>query len=319
MLDDSAFAAGRARRRRYRILERVGQGSEAKVSAALSLDTGRMVAIKVSRKPVPGIACPTEQARTFAAIAALKHPNIVEMIEQFETESKSYTVMELAAGDLETFLQCRGPLGEAEIRTILASILRALCFLHSRGIAHRDLKPRNILLRSFDDLSTLCISDFGGAHVPMGPLFPPPGVPTMHRIVGTPLYLAPEIVRGQTPYSAEVDLWSLGCIAYQLAWGRTPFGDSDSLLHLFARAIGGRWSFPTGARQGAFADFVAALLRPDPEGRISAEGALEHPWMKGVPVVDGPMYSPAPMPAIEALEVMGGEKGDTRRFSRISV
>lgn len=97
---------------------------------------------------------------------------------------------------------------------------------------------------------------------------------------GTPFYLAPEIVVGQ-PYTTKVDMWSIGCIAYQLLVGVTPFQASTSFEQLYQRIVVGDYSFPDDVPLSDLAkDFVRCLLIPDPDLRFSAGQAMRHPWIR---------------------------------------
>ncbi|KAI9021361.1 kinase-like domain-containing protein [Hyaloraphidium curvatum] len=250
------FAAGRARRRRFAAYAALGGGSTGCVRAAVCLDDGRRVALKSCRRVhalgwAPFAPEDGEAARArFEAVAALDHPHLCRVFERIETEHKIYTVMELCESDLQAYLDAHGPLPEHRIRPILRSILWALAYLHSRGIAHRDLKPSNVLLRRPDeDPSDLALADFDAAG----------------------------IVRG-SPYGCEVDIWALGCMAVELATGRTPFEGAGSFHELYAAIGAGRWAgLPDGFSSG-FRDLVARMLVVDQRERVTAAGALAHPW-----------------------------------------
>ncbi|KAI9022684.1 kinase-like domain-containing protein [Hyaloraphidium curvatum] len=339
----AVFAHGEARRRRYRTIRTVGAGSEAVVRAALCLDDHRPYALKVVTKAPappgsPHARSPSYEAalaqrdklgddlrRKFDAVACLKHPNLPAMVEHFETHDKCYTVMELCAMDLTHWVHSRGRPTEAQLRTILTAVLRALAFLHSKGVAHRDLKPTNVLLRSPDDLSTLCLTDFNGIHV--GPAVPI-AKPGMSTLVGTPFYLAPEVLRGIS-YSAKVDCWAAGVLAFELACGTSPFGDSGNFAELYARIGASRWSFPPGDYSPELRDFVACMLRTDPNSRPSADEALRHPFLSparpalrransghAVAFVDGELrLLAAPSPALGPTRRTGlGTMDRVRRF-----
>lgn len=177
---------------------------------------------------------------------------------------------------------------------MIATIVNAVHFLHSHGIAHRDLKPANLLMKDESENSNLCLVDFGAGFVmdSKPALKSGNGAPedttrhaSLHRqsmktITGTPFYLAPEIVVGQ-PYSTKVDLWSVGCIAYQLLVGVTPFQSSPSFDQLYQRIVAAEYSFPEDIPLSDLAkDFVRSLLVPNPELRSSAGQAMRHPWIR---------------------------------------
>ncbi|KAI9025727.1 kinase-like domain-containing protein [Hyaloraphidium curvatum] len=291
------FAEGRDRRSRFRSLRTIGRGSEGSVRCALSLDTGELVAVKACRKPAAPepsralVRTPSAEAaivdrarvsdelrRRFEALQALEHPNLVRMLEQFETESRVYTVTELCEGDLAAFLEAREDrrLPEHLIRPILLAVLRALSHLHAHGIVHRDLKPSNILLRTFSNPADLCLADFGSAKVHD----PTSEDHRMKTLVGTPFYIAPELIQG-LPYGPEVDLYPLGVIAFELACGSHPFAGAAGFADLYARAARGDWEFPPGVGSPELRDLVRGLMRADPAARMGCAAAAAHPFFAG--------------------------------------
>ncbi|KAI9000085.1 kinase-like domain-containing protein [Hyaloraphidium curvatum] len=287
----STFDEGRARRRDFKVLRALGAGTSGSVRAAVCRSTGAGVAVKSYAKAPPearsvgppgpsgsrgrgGAGCdPAALRRRVAAIADLRHPNLLEVYEFFETSQSCYTVMELAqGGDLDSYQSLMGKLPERDIGSILHGILSGLAYLHSRGIAHRDVKPGNVLLRTRDDPSSVVLADFDGSFV-SGPGEDAPG---MRILVGTPYFLAPELVSGKD-YGPEVDVYSAGCIAFLLTCGRTPFEDSSSFAELYSRISRGGWTFPSTARiSRPLEDLIRSMLRTDPARRPSASAALAH-------------------------------------------
>ncbi|KAI9022406.1 kinase-like domain-containing protein [Hyaloraphidium curvatum] len=264
------------------------------------------------------------------------HPHLPTYLETFETADKFYIVVECVhGGDLLGYLERRGgKLPEAEARGIVGILLSTLEYLHANGIVHRDLKPANILLADADDPESLVIVDFAGSFVGHeagddavegDSIFVPAGSgmdsarvrQLMKTVVGTPFYLAPEIVDGKE-YDPRVDVWSLGCIAYQLLYGRTPFQDATDFHDLFLRIHRGEFTFPpvTPPPSDLATDFIRFLLDPDPSARPTAERAARHPWladpeppgrarlMSGVEVYLSPSGT---------LSLSGGDAGVPRR------
>lgn len=146
------------------------------------------------------------------------------MIHSFETNNKIIVVTEFAYSDLHKVLGKEGSLGEDRTQKISYDLLSALYYLHSHRILHRDLKPQNILL---DKQHRAKLCDFGlarnmtiGTHV-------------LTSIKGTPLYMAPELM-SEKPYDFLADLWSLGCIIYEMLAGEPPFSTTSyiRLYHL---------------------------------------------------------------------------------------
>lgn len=295
------YAIAAAKRQRFRAFRTIGSGSESVVRAAVDMQTGRQVAIKTMTKPalpfLPRGMRPTESferaqaerehfshelRRKYEALRELRHPGLIELVDFYETPEKVYIVKELGEMDLQTYLTARGGrLPEQDQRTVLRRLLEVLAFCHANGIAHRDLKPSNIMLRNSRDLSSLALTDFSTTFVTESTAPRSPNHPMMKTLVGTPFYLAAEVVRGQL-YNEKVDMFSLGCIAFQLAFGRTPFQDATSFVELYSRIVSNAWTFPEGPgnlTSPLFKDFVSKLLTGDPEIRLSAQEALLHPWL----------------------------------------
>ncbi|KAI9028069.1 kinase-like domain-containing protein [Hyaloraphidium curvatum] len=186
--------------------------------------------------------------------------------------------MELCATDLQRFLVSRGGrLPEFQIRTVLARILSGLAYLHARGIAHRDLKPQNVLLRHPDRFDDLCLTDFDCARrVPRGD----PSQSGFHTLVGTPFFLAPEMVhRPDGGYGVKVDIYAVGVIGYMLLCGVTPFESAGTMVELYDRIVQRSWSWPEGLGSADFRRFVERLMAAGPAERPSAEEALGDAWM----------------------------------------
>jgi fused-like protein len=143
----------------------------------------------------------------------LEHPNIILLLDAFETDNEFCLVTEFAQGELFEILEADGALPESEVQLIAKQMIAALHYLHSNRIIHRDMKPQNILI-SPDKKVKLC--DFGFARAMTQQSL------VLTSVKGTPLYMAPELVQEQ-PYNHTVDLWSLGVILYELFRGEPPF------------------------------------------------------------------------------------------------
>lgn len=149
--------------------------------------------------------------------------------------------------------------------------------MHKKNIVHRDIKPENILLES-PDIHTLNvkITDFGFAKC-----YDPENFDGMDEVLGSPLYMAPEIVK-KLKYDAKVDIWSLGIMAYIILSGRPPFSGKtkeEIFLQLTTQSIqykDGIWSRLSREAKS----FVKRCLTRDPESRPTAEELLEHEWIK---------------------------------------
>ncbi|WP_254715212.1 serine/threonine-protein kinase [Actinomadura sp. NAK00032] len=254
---------------RYRNLGRIGQGGMGAVWRAHDADLDREVAIKELR--VPEQVTEQERAVWYArmerearAAARLRHPAIVTVYDRVMGEDgRPWIVMELIQGrSLERLLAERGRLSARQVAGIGLAMLDALSAAHAQGVVHRDVKPANVLLEG----ERVVLTDFGIAAVE--------GDATLTRsgaVLGTPAYMSPEQVRGETTTPAS-DLWSLGATLYAAVEGRPPFtAPTHGALFI---AIATREP-PPPACGGPLALLLTGLLRKDPAARPSPAHARE--------------------------------------------
>jgi tRNA A-37 threonylcarbamoyl transferase component Bud32 len=225
---DSATDLTGKRLGNYRVLAALGQGGMAKVYKAHQPLLDRYVAIKVLS---PHFATDEEFRARFqreaAAIARLRHPNVVQVYDFGVEGSIHYMVMEYIAGDtLKTRIRFARAQGERlppwEILSILRGVAAALDYAHERDIVHRDVKPANIMLRIEEngggaDEFTPVLTDFGVAKIMEGVQFTGTGM-----TIGTPDYMSPEQGSGGK-VTRNADLYSLGVILYEMLTGELPF------------------------------------------------------------------------------------------------
>ncbi|NXC42459.1 STK36 kinase, partial [Penelope pileata] len=213
--------------------------------------------------------------REIEIMRGLHHPNIIQMLDSFETDNEVVVVTDYAEGELFQILEDDGTLPEDQVQTIAAQLVSALYYLHSHRILHRDMKPQNILLGK-DGVIKLC--DFGFARAM--------SIQTMvlTSIKGTPLYMSPELVE-ERPYDHTADLWSVGCILYELFVGTPPFYTS-SIFQLVSLIVKDPVKWPK-AISPVFKSFLQGLLMKDPRQRLSWPELLSHPFVAGrVTVID---------------------------------
>jgi calcium-dependent protein kinase len=181
-------------------------------------------------------------------------------------------VIELCrGGELFERLDKSGPLSEAVAARIIRQVLLAVAHIHQKGFVHTDLKLENILFASDDDDSDIKLIDLGFCQR-CGP------DEVLHRKMGSAGYMAPEVIKQS--YANKCDLFSVGVIAYVLLSDRAPFGMGD-VLKCEAKALAGSYKFGDRFKgvSSLAKEFVAALLVVDPEQRLSAAEALQHPWL----------------------------------------
>eukprot|EP01137_Pigoraptor_chileana_P032934 Opistho-2@23086 len=240
-----------------------------------------------------------------------EHPNIVQLIDYFATPTKVHFVLErLYGGALFDRVISRGSLTEYEASLVIADIANALLFCHSNGIAHRDLKPQNVLCASLADIVPVKITDFNLGNSSTTVTTPPLKTP-----VGTPEYWAPEIIDvmydPSHTYDKRCDIWSLGCLLYMLLCGHPPFvggcgpncgwnaGNGceyceDSLQE---RIQLGEFDFDGPEWYGISdnaKDLICGMLCTDVASRLTCESVRAHKWFQTAGISPAtPLMSPA--------------------------
>ncbi|NWW99532.1 STK36 kinase, partial [Caloenas nicobarica] len=260
---------------KYHVLEMIGEGSFGRVYKGRRKHSAQVVALKFIPKVGRSQKELKNLQREIEIMRGLHHPNIIQMLDSFETDKEVVVVTDYAEGELFQILEDDGTLPEDQVQTIAAQLVSALYYLHSHRILHRDMKPQNILLGK-DGIVKLC--DFGFARAM--------SIHTMvlTSIKGTPLYMSPELVEEQ-PYDHTADLWSMGCILYELFVGTPPFYTS-SIFQLVSLIVKDPVKWPV-AISLVFKSFLQGLLTKDPRQRLSWPELLSHPFVAGrVTVID---------------------------------
>ncbi|XP_046965281.1 serine/threonine-protein kinase fused [Vanessa cardui] len=253
----------------YNVISFVGEGSFGRVFKAKHKDTDAVVALKVIRKKGRSSKDLKNLRQECDIQRQLNHPNIIRMIDSFDTESELVVVTEYAEKELHGILAKEGCLNEDLVKKITWDLVSALYYLHSHRVLHRDLKPQNVLL-DMSGRAKLC--DFGLARIMTN---------TTHiltSIKGTPLYMAPELI-DEKPYDHQADLWSLGCIVYELMAGQPPFC-TMSIWQLVRMIRHKPVQWPSFISPEA-RSFLQGLLHKDPAKRMSWPEILEHPFIAG--------------------------------------
>lgn len=203
--------------------EVLGSGQFGIVYGGVHKKTHRDVAIKVIDK----LRFPTKQEAQLknevAILQNISHCGVVNLERMFETPEKIFVVMEKLKGDmLEMILSSpRGRLNERVTKFLITQILIALKHLHSKNIVHCDLKPENVLLSTDSEFPQVKLCDFGFARII--------GEKSFRRsVVGTPAYLAPEVLRNKG-YNRSLDMWSVGVIIYVSLSGTFPFNEDEDI------------------------------------------------------------------------------------------
>jgi hypothetical protein len=250
---------------RYRIERRIGHGGMGTVYTALDMSLNRRVAAKLIREEFASVPDASERFQTEARIAAaFTHPNVVTVHDYGVAGAHAYLVMELLDGrTLRSALKDEQRFAPARAVAILRDVAAAVDAAHRRQLVHRDLKPENICLVASDDGETAKVLDFGIAKLMVAA---DSVLPSMHNtggaLVGTPLYMAPEQLRGEDPH-ASWDLWALAVIAFELLTGSHPF---EAVLLNAPASSGPNGLAGTPLRESSHQVFASAL-GVDPAGR----------------------------------------------------
>jgi serine/threonine protein kinase/tetratricopeptide (TPR) repeat protein len=202
---------------RYRIQRELGQGGMAKVFLAHDLKYDREVAVKVLR---PDLAAGVGAARFLHEIqtaARLHHPHILPLYDSDQADGLVYYVMPYIKGEtLRQRLEREGQLPVNEAIQLAREVLDALACAHGANVVHRDIKPANILL----DAGHAVVADFGIARA-MGE-----GESTTGHVIGTPAYMSPEQIDGSKYLDGRTDIYSLGCVLFEMLVGHAPYRGS---------------------------------------------------------------------------------------------
>ncbi|KAK9707045.1 hypothetical protein RND81_07G169300 [Saponaria officinalis] len=294
----------------FNVIKPISRGAFGRVFLARKLTTGDIFAIKVLRKKNVIRKNAIHSIQTERDILTIvDNPFVVRLFYSFTSRENLYLVMEyLNEGDLYSLLRNLGCLDEDSARTYIAEVVLALDYLHSLNVVHRDLKPDNLLIAHDGHIK---LTDFGLSKVGIIDRFATrhdycPNLPTTssfekdkpqpfalenqqerskkRRVVGTPDYMAPEILLGKE-HGATADWWSLGVILFELIVGVPPF-NAERPKMIFDNILGRNISWPKIPEQMSYEawDLIDKLLTIDPNQRLGAGGAAE---VKGHPFFDG--------------------------------
>uniref|UniRef100_A0A2C9JQD1 non-specific serine/threonine protein kinase n=1 Tax=Biomphalaria glabrata TaxID=6526 RepID=A0A2C9JQD1_BIOGL len=287
----------------YHVLELVGEGSFGKVYKGRKKYTSQIVALKFipklgkSEKELKGLR------REIEIMRGLKHDNIIELLDSFDTDKEVVVVTDFAEGELFQILEDDASLPEEQVQVIAAQLVSALYYLHSHRILHRDMKPQNILLGK-GGVIKLC--DFGFARGMSANTL------VLTSIKGTPLYMSPELVE-EKPYDHTADLWALGCILYELFVGSPPFY-TNSIFQLVTMIIKDPVKWPK-TMSPVFKDFLQGLLNKNPKYRLAWPDLLHHPFIADkvkVNLEDTKLPSPFTQPLTSSMIVLKEEQSKSK-------
>ncbi|CAA2971132.1 calcium-dependent kinase 20-like [Olea europaea subsp. europaea] len=263
----------------YSLGKKLGQGQFGTTLLCVEKETGKEFACKsiakrklISEEDVEDVRREIQIMHHLAG-----HPNVISIVGAYEDAVAVHVIMELCAGgELFDRIIQRGHYTErkaAELARIIVGVVEAC---HSLGVMHRDLKPENFLFVNEQEESPLKTIDFG-----LSMFFKP--VETFSDVVGSPYYVAPEVLKKH--YGQECDVWSAGIIIYILLSGVPPFWD-ETEQGIFEQVLKGELDFvsePWPSISDSAKDLVRRMLVRDPKKRLTAHQVLCHPWVQ----VDG--------------------------------
>jgi serine/threonine protein kinase len=241
---------------KYKILRELGRGATGRVYLAEDSFAQRKVAIKVAypealRNREDGAFYRRMFLNEASLAGKLSHPHIVQIYDAVVEDEYSYIVMEyVAGGTLERFCQPESLLPPREAAEIIFKCVRALAFAHAIGLTHRDIKPGNILHNEGTDIK---LADFGAAISKVSDR-------TIIANVGSPAYMAPELVTGGAEASHLTDIYALGVVMYHLLAGRLPFSGANTMSVIY-QIVNTEPEAPSAHREGISTDLDAIVMK----------------------------------------------------------
>jgi len=253
----------------------IGRGAWAKVFLGKCREKGETYAFKQIMKKKYPENLRVNIVREVKNMGRVEHDNIVKLYESFEDDSFLWLVMEYVEGkELFEMIVSKTQFNEKDAAHVVKQVLSALKYLHECDIVHRDLKPENLLVcKDANGRDIIKVVDFGlSKDIQTGDLA---------TWCGTPTYVAPEVLEKQI-YNSAVDMWAVGVITYILLGGQPPF-QGATVPALYKKIKSCDFDFPTAIFGNITAeahDFICKILKLDPVERLTANDALNHPWIK---------------------------------------
>ena len=216
---------------RYQLLEVVGKGGQGTVFRGHDPSTGQIVAVKILAEEHSDGDFLERFQREASILASLEHPHVIKVFDHGEEEGRHYIVTEYVPENLARIIEQGDPLPPRRALTVAAQIASALAVTHENGVTHRDVKPANVLISDSGDVK---LTDFGIATADVMNT-----VSTPDSTVGTPLYMSPEQIQSRD-IDGRSDIYSLGCLLYQILTGTPPF-QGESAYDIFNAHMTGEY------------------------------------------------------------------------------
>ncbi|CAG9334011.1 unnamed protein product [Blepharisma stoltei] len=252
----------------YLLGRTIGQGTFGKVKIGTHILTSEKVAVKILEKErIKDISDIERVSREIHILKLIRHPNIIQLYEIIETQSKLFLIMEYASGgELFDYIVAEKKIKELEACKYFQQIIAGVEYIHRLGVAHRDLKPENLLL---DSKKNIKIVDFGLSNTYKEG-------EKLKTACGSPCYAAPEMIDGKDYNGLKADIWSCGVILYAMLAGYLPFEDPDT-GKLYKKILKGKYEIPDWISKDA-RDLLGKILSTEPNKRITVEKIKSHPW-----------------------------------------
>jgi serine/threonine-protein kinase len=278
----------------YTLVRELGGGGMSRVFVADEVRLGRQVVVKVlSPELAQGLNIDRFE-REIQLAASLQQANIVPLHSAGDVNGLPWFTMPFIEGESLRARLGRGALPISEVVAILRDVTKALAYAHARGVVHRDIKPDNVLLSG----GTAVVTDFGIAKAISASRTEGASGATLTQLgtsLGTPAYMAPEQVAGDPSVDYRADLYSLGCMAFELLTGQQPFGDRSPqkmlAAHLTESAPAASARRPDCPPQ--LAALVSRLMAKDPSDRPQSAAEI-------LPILDGAVTTSGHMMAFSA-------------------
>ena len=249
--------------------EEIGKGTFGVVRLATHIITNEKVAVKMLYKEriLNEESAKKRLEKEIKILKVLRHRNIVQLYNVFQTSSTIFLVMEHIQGkELFEIIVKKKKLSELESLLYFQQLISGIEYLAKLGIAHRDLKPENLMI---DSRKVLNIAAFGLSNTyKKNELLSTP--------CGSPSYAAPEMLSGEKYWGLGADIWSCGIILYTMLCGRLPFEDKDN-IKLYEKIKEGNFIIPEFLSENA-KDFLTKILVVDPKKRYNITQIKKHPW-----------------------------------------
>jgi len=261
----------------YTIVRELGGGGMSRVFLADDLALTRAVVIKVLHPELAAGVNAERFKREVLLSARLQHPHIVPVLTAGEINGLPYYVMPFVKGETLRGRIARGPMPIGDVVGIIGDVAKALGFAHEEGVVHRDIKPDNILLSG----GAATVADFGIAKALSSSRQERDGgsLTTLGMSLGTPEYMAPEQVAGDPDVDHRADIYSLGCVAYEMLTGKSPFSGKSPQQMLAAQVM--EKPVPIEQRRPgvppALAAVVMRCLEKEPSARPQSAAEILNP------------------------------------------